>query len=201
MLIWSTNQIWEFWHRRAAILFYISWQLQLSFHVRYVPGLISGNPRGINKSLQCLRQKANYVYNQLQDKRISYLFPAFLSYLLFVCFVFHQVHLSVAAFPNNPDWNVILHHFFQRRLRQKSDHYTTRAKLLLRRHIIPASLSRKTNVSGESSPWLAIRFENAGNQEHSIHFVTRQQSICYIPTMKRRSAKTQTCLCVDHSAL
>lgn len=51
-------------------------------------------------------------FQQLQDK--SYLFPAFLSYLLSVCFVFYQVHLSVAAFPNNPDGNVIIHHFLKR---------------------------------------------------------------------------------------
>lgn len=36
------------------------------------------------------------------------------SHLFTVCFVFHQVHLPIAPFPNDPDESVIIHHSSKR---------------------------------------------------------------------------------------
>lgn len=34
----------------------------------------------------------------------------FISHLFSLAFVFHQVHLPIAPFPNDPDENIIIHH-------------------------------------------------------------------------------------------
>lgn len=40
--------------------------------------------------------------------------PLYVSHLFTVCFVFHQVHLPIAPFPNDPDESVIIHHSSKR---------------------------------------------------------------------------------------
>lgn len=57
----------------------------------------------------------------------------FVSHLFSVCFVFHQVHLPIAPFPNDPDENVIIHH--------SSKCFITRPETLSRYETFPTRIT------------------------------------------------------------